>query len=63
MNMKLKYERPETERLIVEMEAAFCTGSGDDATSENGNGSEVDIKGGQTDGGEIGGSDWTGSWE
>ena len=35
MNMKLKYERPETERLIVEMEAAFCAGSGDEMKEDN----------------------------
>lgn len=63
MNVKTIYEKPETERLIVEMEASFCTGSGDNSTSENGSGSDVDIEGGQTDGGEIAEGDWSGSWE
>lgn len=56
MNMKLKYERPETERLIVEMEAAFCAGSGDEMNNSN-----VEIETEEHVAGEgfdVSGSDW-----
>ena len=54
MDMKLKYERPETINFVVEMEAGFCTGSGDDATKDSNSGSEVTIGGGN---GHEGGDD------
>lgn len=35
MDMKLKYERPETINFVVEMEAGFCAGSGDEIKNSN----------------------------
>ena len=46
MDMKLKYERPETINFVVEMEAGFCAGSGDAIKTEgNGNVSIQDQEG------------------
>ena len=33
--MKMKYERPETISIVVEMEAGFCAGSGDEIKKDN----------------------------
>ena len=33
--MKMKYERPETICIVVEMEAGFCAGSGDVIKNSN----------------------------
>lgn len=40
---KLKYEIPQTTRFQIEMEGAFCAGSGDDATKDSNSGSDVTI--------------------
>lgn len=54
MTKRTYYEAPVTELFRVEMEAGFCTGSGDDATStEAGNGSNVTINGGDGHEGEA----------
>ena len=39
---KLKYEIPQTTRFQIEMEGAFCAGSGDDVKTEGANNVKIE---------------------
>ena len=46
---KLKYEIPQTTRFQIEMEGAFCAGSGDDVNTEGEGNVEIENQEGEDD--------------